>query len=180
MVGVCLPVEAKAGPAGSTGPTTAVGRPGAPGTTGSAGVGVRPGGAPVVSAAGAGSGDGGRTPPPTAGDQCEPDSGDDADGTDANYLLRPGDNAGDSIPARGTAQTFTSGERQQINEIGCRTGCHSCGTTSPGTKSGNFVPDHQPVSRFAEPGTLQRLYPQCIVCSRAQGLLIARIIQSGA
>ena len=28
--------------------------------------------------------------------------------------------------------------------LGSKTGCHTCGTFAPGTRSGNFVPDHQP------------------------------------
>ena len=70
-------------------------------------------------------------------------------------------------------------ERAEINHIGSETGCHICGATNPGNKSGNFVPDHQPPSamnRLQEP---QRLYPQCINCSRQQGLDIARRLQKG-
>jgi RHS repeat-associated protein len=83
--------------------------------------------------------------------------------------LKPGPFAGDSIPARGPDRDFNPGERDQINEIGGETGCHTCGTTNPGTKSGNFVPDHQPPSGVAEPGEEQRLYPHCLSCSRQQG-----------
>jgi RHS repeat-associated protein len=58
--------------------------------------------------------------------------------------LKPGPHAGDSIPARGPGRDFTRDERDRINDIGRETGCHTCGTTDPGTKSGDFVPDHQP------------------------------------
>jgi hypothetical protein len=40
--------------------------------------------------------------------------------------------------------------------------------TDPGTKSGNFVPDHQPVPRPMDPPVAQQLYPYCIACSREQ------------
>ena len=83
--------------------------------------------------------------------------------------LKPGPHAGESIPARGPGRDFTPGERGEINEIGKETGCHTCGTKDPGTKSGNFVPDHQPPSAANPSGEAQRLYPQCLTCSRTQG-----------
>lgn len=52
--------------------------------------------------------------------------------------------AAESIPARSPARDFTAAERNEINSIGSTAGCHTCGSTSPGTLSGNFVPDHQP------------------------------------
>ncbi len=51
-----------------------------------------------------------------------------------------GKHAGESIPARSPGRDFTAQERAKINDIGKTSGCHSCGTTNPGTKSGNFVP----------------------------------------
>lgn len=84
--------------------------------------------------------------------------------------LKPGPFAGESIPARSASQTFNSSERAVMNRIGSETGCHSCGTTTAGTKSGNFVPDHQPVSSLNKSGAPQRLYPQCLSCSKKQGL----------
>lgn len=86
----------------------------------------------------------------------------------------PGPYAGNSIPARGPGRNFTAAERQQINQIGRNTGCHTCGTKNPGTVSGNFVPDHQPPNALNPPGGAQRLYPQCLRCSRAQGGRLGR------
>jgi hypothetical protein len=83
--------------------------------------------------------------------------------------LEPGPHAGDSIPARGKGRDFTPEERGRINDAGQTTGCHTCGTKQPGTKSGNFVPDHQPPSAVAPENAPQRLYPQCLNCSRTQG-----------
>jgi hypothetical protein len=83
--------------------------------------------------------------------------------------LRPGPYAGESIPARGPGRDFTAEEHAAIDRIGNETGCHTCGTTNPGTKSGHFVPDHQPANALNVDGSPQRLYPQCINCSRAQG-----------
>jgi hypothetical protein len=87
--------------------------------------------------------------------------------------------AGESIPARSPARNFTTDEREEINRIGGETGCHTCGTKEPGTNSGNFIPDHQPPSSLNSSGDPQRLYPQCINCSRQQGLGIARQLRSG-
>jgi len=97
-----------------------------------------------------------------------------ARGAGGHPTFRPGPHAGESIPARSTSQRFTAAERTEMNRIGETTGCHTCGTTNPGTRSGNFVPDHQPPSALAPEGTPQQLYPQCINCSREQGLAIAR------
>ena len=90
-----------------------------------------------------------------------------------------GAHAGESIAARSAARNFTAAERAEINRIGSKTGCHTCGTTNPGTKSGNFVPDHQPPSSLNPPGGPQQLYPQCIGCSREQGLELARQLSQG-
>ena len=83
--------------------------------------------------------------------------------------LEPGPHAGESIPARNSDRHFNDGERESINNIGNETGCHTCGTKDPGTKSGNFVPDHQPPSKLNPSGKPQRLYPQCLGCSKKQG-----------
>jgi hypothetical protein len=83
--------------------------------------------------------------------------------------LKPGPHADESIPARGPQRDFTPTERGDINRIGKDTGCHTCGSTDPGTKSGNFIPDHQPANQLNPTGGPQRLYPHCLSCSRIQG-----------
>jgi len=82
--------------------------------------------------------------------------------------LAPGPFARESIPATSTGKA-TASEQQRLNEIGRASGCHTCGTKAPGTKSGNFVGDHQPPSALAKPGQTQQLYPHCLSCSRQQG-----------
>jgi hypothetical protein len=77
--------------------------------------------------------------------------------------------ASESIPARGPERDFTAQERREINRIGSQTGCHTCGSLSAGTRSGNFVPDHQLPNALNSAGESQRLYPQCIACSDFQG-----------
>jgi hypothetical protein len=82
--------------------------------------------------------------------------------------LRPGPHASESIPARGPGRDFTVAEREAVNKIGRKHGCHTCGAKNPGTKSGDFIPDHQPPSQLA-PGQPQRLFPHCKACSLKQG-----------
>lgn len=86
-----------------------------------------------------------------------------------NVGIGPGPFAGDSIPARGPERDFRINERIELNEIGAETGCHTCGIKSPGTTSGNFVADHQPPTALNLRNNPQRLFPQCVTCSRTQG-----------
>ncbi len=76
---------------------------------------------------------------------------------------------GGSSAARGPERDFTAAERREINRFGYETGCHTCGTRDPGTKTGNFVIDHQPPSALNWSRAPQRLYPQCWSCSLKQG-----------
>ena len=92
-----------------------------------------------------------------------------ADGESRPTTLEPGPHAGESIPARGPERDFNAAEVKAGNSIGAKTGCHTCGTTDPGTKSQNFVLDHQPASALNPNNGPQRLYPQCLTCSRRQG-----------
>jgi hypothetical protein len=88
--------------------------------------------------------------------------------TPARSTLKPGPYASESIPARGPGRDFTAAEREAVNKIGRKHGCHTCGKKEPGTKSGDFIPDHQPPSQLA-PGQPQRLFPHCKSCSLKQG-----------
>ncbi|MGZ3182660.1 MAG: RHS repeat domain-containing protein [Telluria sp.] len=93
-----------------------------------------------------------------------------ASSTDGNKdTLKPGEHAGESVPARSPDRDFTKDERDKINQIGGSSGCHTCGSTDPGTSSGNFVPDHQPPNALNPTGGQQQLYPHCLNCSRVQG-----------
>jgi hypothetical protein len=86
-------------------------------------------------------------------------------------LLRPGPWAAESVPSSSPFKILSS-ERKLLNPIGDAHGCHSCGAPTPGTKSGNWVGDHQPATSLNGAGAPQRLYPQCITCSNKQGLYI--------
>lgn len=92
--------------------------------------------------------------------------------------IGPGPFARESIPARGSEREFTPAEREEINRIGYKYGCHTCGTKNPGTQSGNFIPDHQSpnaVNRIA--GGQQRLYPHCAACSWRQARWLGRWVK---
>ena len=56
-----------------------------------------------------------------------------------------------------------------LNRIGDRYGCHTCGTSNPGTKSRNWVGDHQDPNAINASGRPQRRYPHCMRCSLRQG-----------
>jgi RHS repeat-associated protein len=75
--------------------------------------------------------------------------------------LQPGPYATESIPARGPGRSWNTAERAFATEEGR---CHTCGVTSPGTKSGSWVLDHQPPNALAG-GSSQRLYRHCATCS---------------
>jgi len=81
--------------------------------------------------------------------------------------LQPGPYAGGSVAAGGRG--ISAAERQAVNEAGAHTGCHTCGAKVPGTKSGNWVGDHQPPSGSLHTSGTQSLYPQCATCSARQG-----------
>ncbi len=91
-------------------------------------------------------------------------------------LLGPGPWAAESVSSSAPGR-ITQAERDLLNPIGDTYGCHSCGATSPGTSSGNWVGDHQPVTAMVPAGTPQVLYPQCISCSRSQGLHVINIFR---
>lgn len=95
----------------------------------------------------------------------------------SSTLTRPGPYASQSIPARTTSSQLRVAERQQLNSIGNTYGCHSCGRMSPGTRSGNWIADHQPVSSLNRQGLSQRLYPHCLGCSAKQGAEAASILR---
>ena len=74
----------------------------------------------------------------------------------------------ESIPAGPSARP-APGQQTAINEMGKAHGCHTCGATTPGTKSGNWIGDHQPSTALNQPGNPQVYKPQCLGCSQRQG-----------
>jgi len=83
--------------------------------------------------------------------------------------------AGPSVPA-GPSSRPTAEQQSQINQIGV---CHTCGTTDPGTKSGNFIGDHQDPTALNQPGKPQVYLPQCLTCSQSQGGRVRQILRNG-
>jgi hypothetical protein len=61
------------------------------------------------------------------------------DGSEVTPPGGPGPFARKSIAARGSGRSFTSRERDEIDRIGSETGCHTCGSKVPGTRSGRFI-----------------------------------------
>ena len=86
-----------------------------------------------------------------------------------SHLLRPGAFAREWLPANRGMQYANERERELIQSVGKRHGCHSCGRR----RVSSFVSDHQPPTKLiaeSETGMLsQRLYPQCNSCSQQQG-----------
>jgi hypothetical protein len=82
--------------------------------------------------------------------------------------LRPGPYAGDGVPADGPGRPSKE-KQKQVNEEGEKHGCHTCGTKEPGTKSGNWIGDHQPATALNPEGEAQTLYPHCVGDSCGQG-----------
>lgn len=97
-----------------------------------------------------------------------------AAGTAVGSKVGPGPYARESIPAGPSARP-TAAQQRDINRMGQQDGCHTCGTKNPGTKSGNFVGDHQPPTKLNPPGGQQRYYPQCQGCSNVQGGRVSQI-----
>ncbi|GAA2811363.1 hypothetical protein GCM10019017_66510 [Streptomyces showdoensis] len=69
------------------------------------------------------------------------------------------------------------GVREMINESGNAHGCHTCGTKVPGTKAGDWIPDHQPPTSLIDLGTPQTAYPHCLECARIQGGVVSQLSQ---
>src|SRR5260370_6747809 len=74
----------------------------------------------------------------------------------------------ESIPAGPSARP-NAAQQRGINEMGDARGCSTCPARTPGTKSGNWVGDHQPSTAVNPPGNPQVYRPQCLTCSLRQG-----------
>jgi len=88
--------------------------------------------------------------------------------------IGPGPFALEWQPARGPGRHRTANEIRENNRIGRKYGCHTCGTTEPGTISGNFILDHQLPNKWNFPGGSQRIFPHCATCSARQGNWLMR------
>lgn len=86
-------------------------------------------------------------------------------------ILKPGAFGYEWIPAKG-AQYATTWEKDWIQQLGKRYGCHTCGRRRGVVK---FSADHQPPSKLVSNGDpgVQKFYPQCDSCSGLQGGVIS-------
>ncbi len=90
-------------------------------------------------------------------------------------LLSPGAYARDWLPTTRGMHYATDSQREAIQAIGQRHGCHSCGS-----KRGvaNFIADHQPPNKVLLVNSkmlTQRFLPQCKHCSLQQGGVLSGI-----
>jgi hypothetical protein len=81
------------------------------------------------------------------------------------------------VPASKINGAVTSAEKRAVTAQGIEFGCHSCGAKVAGTKSGNFVNDHQPPSSINSPPGPQSLFPHCVQCSAAQGGVLSNFLR---
>jgi RHS repeat-associated protein len=73
------------------------------------------------------------------------------------------------VPLARPNKRLSPSEQAQVNLDGSRFGCHSCGSRSPGTRSGNWIGDHQLPKSQNLSGNSQSAYPHCATCSSKQG-----------
>ena len=85
-----------------------------------------------------------------------------------SHLLGPGAFAALPIPSKGQRYA-TAHQREALNLIGRRYGCHSCGR-----RGQSFIADHQPPNKLALPGARQNFFVHCRSCSVRQGAILSR------
>lgn len=86
----------------------------------------------------------------------------------------PGPYAVESQLARGPGRRWTAEEIRENNRIGRKYGCHTCGTTDPGTPNGKFIGDHQLPTAWKPLRLPQHVFPHCASCSARQGNWLMR------
>lgn len=89
-------------------------------------------------------------------------------------LLFPGPNAREGVEVSEFGE-MSAAETAQIQDVGARLGCYSCGATNPRV-SGHWTPDHQPITSLVLEGTPQMLYPHCETCMRGQGNVAIKLL----
>jgi hypothetical protein len=94
-----------------------------------------------------------------------------------HWLLKPGPFAHDSIPASG--RTNTKADRDNIQPLGEKNGCHHGGKDDKLGSNGKYIADHMPPSGLVEYGLAdesQVLYPQCEAHSNKQSAIVNWIV----
>ncbi|MCT9075019.1 polymorphic toxin-type HINT domain-containing protein [Streptomyces fulvoviolaceus] len=97
-------------------------------------------------------------------------------GQKCDLTLGAGPNAREGV-ALENGDIEADGVRDLINESGNAHGCHTCDATAPGTKDGDWIPDHQPPTSLVPPGSPQTAYPHCLPCARRQGGVVSQLSQ---
>lgn len=98
-------------------------------------------------------------------------------GQKCDLTLGAGPNAREGV-ALENGDIEADGVRDLINESGNAHGCHTCDAKTPGTKEGDWIPDHQPPSSLVSPGSPQTAYPHCQRCARIQGGVASQLKQA--
>ena len=86
-----------------------------------------------------------------------------------SHLLRPGAFAALPVPSKGQ-QYATAYQKEALNLIGRRYGCHSCGR-----RGQTFIADHQPPNKLTVPGARQSFFAHCRSCSVRQGGVLRNV-----
>ncbi|MET9555259.1 polymorphic toxin-type HINT domain-containing protein [Streptomyces sp. NPDC006645] len=97
-------------------------------------------------------------------------------GQKCDLTLGAGPNAREGVGLE-NGDIEADGVRDLINESGNKYGCHTCDARTPGTKDGDWIPDHQPPSSLVPPGSPQTAYPHCLPCARRQGGVASQLSQ---
>ncbi|MGA5110663.1 polymorphic toxin-type HINT domain-containing protein [Streptomyces pseudogriseolus] len=97
-------------------------------------------------------------------------------GQKCDLTLGAGPNAREGVGLE-NGDIEADGVRDLVNESGNKYGCHTCDATTPGTKDGDWIPDHQPPSSLVAPGSPQTAYPHCLPCARRQGGVVSQLSQ---
>ncbi|QVJ02631.1 hypothetical protein KGD82_09805 [Nocardiopsis eucommiae] len=97
-------------------------------------------------------------------------------GQKCDLTLGAGPNAREGV-ALEKGNIEADGVRDLINESGNAYGCHTCTARIPGTRKGDWIPDHQPPSSLVTPGSPQTAYPHCQACARRQGGVVSQLSQ---
>ncbi|MEU9471883.1 polymorphic toxin-type HINT domain-containing protein [Streptomyces avermitilis] len=98
-------------------------------------------------------------------------------GQKCDLTLGAGPNAREGVGLE-NGDIEADGVRDLINESGNKYGCHTCDATTPGTKYGDWIPDHQPPSSLVAPGSPQTAYPHCWPCARRQAGVVSQLSQA--
>lgn len=83
----------------------------------------------------------------------------------------------EGVPGPGPFRRPTDAQRDRVNEIGNRYGCHRCGTKDPGTSNGRWTYDHQGASALGGSEAGRWGYPHCVSCRASQGGIIRNILR---